>query len=121
MMSEIEKGEVEFEDEIRKIFARQAAPSTLKSKILSARDNVSERKSVVTIRPKHNFSWHLLQRLAASILIAAGIGGALFWHHYDQERKAEKAREQLYLALQITNHALHHVQYQLAQKSQPHE
>jgi hypothetical protein len=116
-----DQSEVEFEDEMRKIFAREQAPSTLKSKILSGRNTAIERKSVGTILPKQIFTWHLALRLAATILLAVGVGGALIWHRYDQERKAEQARQKLYLALQITNHAIHHVQDRLAHKSQPHE
>jgi hypothetical protein len=119
-MNEVEKKEVEFEQEMRGVFARVDAPDTLKALILAARDGTAQKVFSIEVKPRR-VHWQLLARIAATVLLTAGVSGALIAHHYDEQRKAEKAREQLYLALQITHHAFQHVQDRLAEKGQPHE
>jgi hypothetical protein len=115
-----EKTDAELEQELQAVFARQDAPAGLKQRILQARES-NARKLLSIEHPRKGVQWHLMARLAATVLIAAGVGGALVAHHMDEERKAENARKQLYLALQITNHAMHHVHDRLALKSRSHE
>ena len=119
-MNEEENNEVEFEQELRVVFARVEAPQGLKERILAARDGSAQKVLSIEVKPRR-IQWHLLARIAATALLTAGVSGALFAHHIDEQRKAEKAREQLYLALQITHHAFQHVQDRLAEKGQPHE
>jgi hypothetical protein len=119
-MNDVEKNEVEFEQEMRGIFARVDAPETLKARILAARDGSAQNVLSIEVKPR-KVQWHLMARIAATVLLTVGVGGALIEHHYDEQRKAEKAREQLYLALQITHHAFQHVQDRLAEKGQRHE
>jgi hypothetical protein len=55
------------------------------------------------------------QRLAATLALAAVLGGAMEWRHREEERrKGEAAREQVLTALRITNHALDQVNTRLA-------
>ncbi len=119
-MNEIEQSEVEFEQELRGVFARVDAPRGLKERILAARESSAQKVLAIEMKPRR-VHWHLPARIAATVLLTAGVSGALVEHHYDEQRKAEKAREQLYLALQITHHAFQHVQDRLAEKGQPHE
>lgn len=119
-MNEIEKNEVEFEQEMRGVFARVSAPQGLKERILAARDGSAQKILSIEVKPRR-IQWHLLARIAATVLLVAGVSGALVEHHYDEQRKAEKARKQIYLALQITHHAFQHVQDRLAVKRQSHE
>lgn len=120
MMNEEVKNEIEFEQELRGVFARVVAPQGLKERILAARDGSAQKVLSIEVKPR-KVQWHLMARIAATVLMAVGVSGALVVHHYDEQRKAEKAREQLYLALQITHHAFQHVQDRLAEKGQPHE
>jgi hypothetical protein len=54
------------------------------------------------------------QRLAASVALAAVLGGGLAWRNREQQRKGEAAREQVMTALRITGHALEQVSAGLA-------
>jgi hypothetical protein len=54
------------------------------------------------------------QRLAASLVLAAMLGGAVMWHNAEQRRKGEEARQQVLTALRITSHALKQMNQQLA-------
>lgn len=119
-MNEITKTEVEIEQEMRGVFSRVEAPDGLKARILAARDAGAQKVISIEVKPRR-VQWHLLTRIAATILLTAGVGGVLVAHHIDEQRKAERAREQLYLALQITHHAFQHVQDRLAEKRQPHD
>ncbi len=93
----------DFERELREAMERQPAPPNLKRRVMEQR---SWR------RPQsHAFAW---QRLAASVAIAAVLGGALAWHRAEQRRKGEAARQQVLTALRITNHALNEMNARLA-------
>lgn len=95
----------DFEKELRQTFERQPAPPGMKGKIM-ARRRVSEPRS-------HAVLW---QRLAASLALAAVLGGVVEWnwHLREERRKGEAARQQVLTALHITNHALNHMNKQLA-------
>lgn len=96
----------DFEQELKQAFALRPAPPSLKRKIMERRSRVPGRRS-------HSVLW---QRLAASLTIAAVLGGAAEWRSHVQEerRKGEAAREQVLTALRITGHALNHMNMQLA-------
>ncbi len=96
----------DFELELRRSLQRRPAPPAFKQNLLNHR-----RSSRAT---RH---WFLWQRLAASILLAAGVGGLLTWRHLQQLRKGEEASRQLFIALRITHHALNDVQMRLAAHS----
>jgi hypothetical protein len=98
----------EFELELRQALERRPAPPSLKRKLLAQRD------ARVRSQASHG-SFALWQRLAASVMLVAAIGGGLAWrqHQQDEKRKGEEARQQVLTALRITSHALDHVQAQL--------
>jgi hypothetical protein len=104
----------EFEQELRQAFARQPAPPSLKNRILQ------RRRSLVP--QSHAVLW---QRLAAVLVLTVVLGGAAAWHQREEQRKGEAACRQVLTALRITNHALDHMNQQLAahgrvsQKSSP--
>lgn len=54
------------------------------------------------------------QRLAASLALAAVLGGAWAWRQREEQRKGEAARQQVLTALRITEQALNRVNTQLA-------
>jgi hypothetical protein len=94
----------DFEQELREAFARRPAPPSLKRKLMEKRR--AQR------RPRPAVVW---QRLAATLSLAAVLGGAVEWRHKeDERRKGEAAREQVLTALRITGYALNQVNTRLA-------
>ena len=93
----------DFEQELREAFARRPAPPSLKRKLMERRR--AQR------RPSPAVVW---QRLAATLVLAAVLGGAVEWRHReDERRKGEAAREQVLTALRITGYALNQVNTRL--------
>lgn len=98
----------DFEQELRQALERRPAPPSLKRRLLAQRAARSRPQAVRS-------SFVLWQRLAASVVLVAALGGGLTWSHHEQElRKGQEARQQVLTALRITSHALDHVQAQLA-------
>ncbi|MDE3186202.1 MAG: hypothetical protein KGM96_01595 [Acidobacteriota bacterium] len=92
----------DFERELREAFERRPAPPSLKRRLMEQR-----RRQ----RPQGRaFVW---QRLAASLALAAVLGGAFAWHRAEERRKGEEARRQVLTALRITNHALNEMNERL--------
>lgn len=95
----------EFEQELRQALERRPAPPSLKGKIMARRHAGRAGRQTV-----------LWRRLAASLVLAALMGGAAEWerHAREERRKGEAAREQVMTALRITGHALDKMNQQLA-------
>ena len=93
----------DFEQQLREAFKRQPAPPGLKRRIMARRRAPEPRSHVV-----------LWQRLAATLALAAVLGGAALWHQLEERRKGEAARQQVLTALRITDHALDNISKQLA-------
>jgi hypothetical protein len=102
------ENEDEFERELRQAFARRPAPPSLKRKLME-RGVLKMKRAAPAER-----SFVPWQRLAASVAIAAVLAGGIEWHSLDQRRKEEAAREQVFLALRITSHALDQMNARLA-------
>jgi hypothetical protein len=66
---------------------------------------------------QHGWQW-MVQRVAASVVIAAIAGGAVAYHQIEERRKGEAAREQVMLALKITNKTLNRVNERLTDDNQ---
>jgi hypothetical protein len=100
----------DFERELRQAFERRPAPPSLKRKVM-------ERRSRLNAERVHRrvIFW---QRLAASVLLAAVVGGAFAWRNAVERRKGEQARQQVFTALRIANHALIQMNAQLAERSE---
>jgi len=96
----------DFERELRQAFERRPAPPGLKRRLMGERS----RQKTHRLR-SHTVIW---QRLAASLALAAVLGGAVEWRNMDQRRKGEAARQQVLTALRITNRALNQMDTQLA-------
>jgi hypothetical protein len=99
----------EFEQELRQAFVRRPAPPSLKRKLMARR---AEKRQT---RHRHTHI-QLWQRLAASLVLVALLGGAAQWVRRDREerRQGEAARQQVLTALRITGHALNQMNTQLA-------
>lgn len=100
----------ELERELRQALERRPAPPSLKGKILERR----RRQNTERLRHRVIF----LERLAASIVLAAALGGAFAWHSITERRKGEEARAQVFTALRIASHALSAMNAQLADREQ---
>ena len=96
--------EDDFEQELHQAFERQPAPISLKGRLMDKRRADRESRSFVV--------W---QKLAASLALAAVLGGAVEWRRQEERRKGEAARQQVLTALRITGHALDHMNKQLAE------
>jgi hypothetical protein len=101
----------EFEKELQQALQRRPAPPSLKRKVMERRGRQSAER-----RHSHWIAW---QRLAAGLVIAAILGGAMEWqwHRAEDRRRGEEARRQVMTALRITGRALNEVNERLTARS----
>ena len=96
----------EYERRLQFAIRRHEAPLGLKSRVL-AQARARRRQA------KHSRGW-MLQRIAASTLLAVLFGGFAVYHQKEEQRKGEQAREQVMMALRITSKTLGKVNEHLA-------
>jgi uncharacterized protein involved in tolerance to divalent cations len=96
----------DFERELRQAFERRPAPPSLKRKLMESR----RRQNTERLRHRVVF-W---QRLAACVVLTGALSGVYAWHSTTERRKGQEAREQVFTALRIANHALNEMGAQLA-------
>ena len=98
----------DFEKELHQVLERRPAPPSLKRKVM-------ERRGLRSIERRHNY-WVVWQRLAAGLVVAAMLGGAMEWQlrRAEERRKGEEARRQVMTALRITERALNEMNLRLA-------
>jgi uncharacterized protein involved in tolerance to divalent cations len=101
-----DKRDGEFERELRQAFERRPAPPSLKRKLMERR----RRQKTERLHDRTVF----FQRLAACIVLAGALSGVYAWHSAAERRKGEEARQQVFTALRIANHALNEMNAQLA-------
>ena len=101
----------DFEKELQQALQRRPAPPSLKRKVM-------EQRGLQTAQRRHSH-WIVWQRLAAGLVIAAMLGGAMEWqlHRAEDRRRGEEARRQVMTALRITGHALNEVNVRLSAHS----
>ncbi|MGO9325651.1 MAG: hypothetical protein ACLP07_13915 [Terracidiphilus sp.] len=105
----------EFERELREGLKRQPAPVTLKHKVMERRgQNRGQILSICSAQRRRN-RMISLERIAASLVLAGVAGSAAIGHYAVERRKGEEAKQQVFTALRITNHALGQVGAQLAE------
>ncbi|MGO8757637.1 MAG: hypothetical protein ACLQG3_05885 [Terracidiphilus sp.] len=98
----------ELERELRQALERQPAPPSLKRKVMERRwRQRTERRSTRMV-------W--LERLAASVVLAGAVGGALAWRNAEEHRKGEEAKQQVFTALRVTHRALEQMNAQLKEQ-----
>lgn len=97
----------DFEKELQQALERRPAPPSLKRRIM-------ERRGLLTMERRRTH-WLVWQRLAAGLIVAAMLGGAMTWkiHREEERRQGEEARRQVMIALRITGHALNEVSERL--------
>ena len=109
-MEHNEKEIAEFEQRLHRAMQRREAPIGLKQRVLA---RARERRQAQRGR-----RW-MLQRVAASVVLAAACGGyALYHQHEEEQRKGEEARQQVLTAMRITNRTLDRVSTRLASDGQ---
>lgn len=86
----------EFESELRESLQRRPAPASLKRKVM-------ERRWQERSRRRNRIIW--FERIAASLVVAGVAGSAVAGHYAIERRKGEEAKQQVFTALRITNHA----------------
>jgi len=96
----------DFENELRQALERRAAPPSLKRKVLEQRSRLRTQRLRVRAA--------MWQRLAASVALAAVLGGGFAWRNREERLKGEAARAQVLTALRITAHALNQMNEELA-------
>lgn len=94
----------DFERELRAAMSRQAAPPGLKQAVMA-------RRRQARAEQHRRMVW--FERLAASLVLAGVVGGAVFWRNAEEKRKGEEAKRQVFSALRITNRALQEMKVQL--------
>jgi hypothetical protein len=99
----------EFERELQQAFERRPAPPGLKRRLM-------EQRHWRRTQRLHNHAV-LWRRLAASVVLAAVLGGVFAWRHQQEVRKGEEARRQVFTALRITNHALNEMNERLTARN----
>ena len=102
----------ELERRLRMALARRPAPLGLKQRVLAQ----ARQRRLMGQAPQQGRGW-MLQRIAASMLLAALFGGFAVYRQQEERRKGEAAREQVLTALRITNRTLDRVSEHLAVQS----
>lgn len=103
----------EFENQLRQAFERRPAPPSLKRRLI-------EQRHTRRLQRLHSRA-ALWQRLAASLVVAALLGGGFAWRHAEEQRKGEEARQQVLTALRITNRALNQMNARLAARDRANQ
>ncbi len=98
----------DFEKELGQALERRPAPPSLKRRVM-------QRRGLLTVERRRHNVWLAWQRVAAGLLVAAMLGGAMEWRmrKAEEQRQGEEARRQVMIALRITGHALNEVNAQL--------
>jgi hypothetical protein len=97
----------DFESELHAAFARVPAPPDLKRTVMNQlREQawISRRRMV----------W--FERIAASLVVVAVMGGAVVGRNVIERRRGEEAKQQVFTALRIVNHALDQMNVQLQER-----
>lgn len=91
----------EFERRLQAAMQRREAPLGLKARVLArSRAMARERREA-----RQGRLW-MLQRIAATAVLAALVSGFVVYRQVEERRKGEQAREQVMIALRITSKAL---------------
>ena len=97
----------EFERDLLESLERQPAPASLKRKVMEQRWRQRKHQHARMI-------W--FERIAASLVVAAVAGSAVAGHYAIERRKGEEAKQQVFTALRITNHAIQVMNRQLQER-----
>jgi hypothetical protein len=96
----------EFERKLRIAMQARTAPVGMKQRVLA---RARER------RLAQHGRWWMVQRIAASAVLAAVFGGFAVYRQSEEKRKGEQARDQVLAAMRITSRTLDRVNQRLAE------
>ena len=100
----------EFERKLRMAMQHREAPLGMKQRVLA---RARERR-----KTQHG-RWWMVQRVAASAVLAAVVGGFVAYRHNEEraaeQKRGEEAREQVMTALRITSRTLGRVNERLTE------
>ena len=105
----------DFEKELAQALQRRPAPPSLKGRVM-------QRRGLLSVERRHSH-WLVWQRVAAGLLVAVMVGGAVEWRvrKAEEQRHGEEARRQVMLALRITGHTLNEVNARLTTRNRGDE
>ncbi|MGO9775677.1 MAG: hypothetical protein ACLQGT_10255 [Terracidiphilus sp.] len=107
-----------FEEKLKRSFERQPAPPGLRRRLMERRRRTAQRQSTPF------FAWRgvaaAIVSLSLCILAALVVYGNYQLREAEKQRQGEAARQQVLLALRITNHALEHMNRQFAANGRAH-
>ena len=104
-----------FECELRDSLKREPAPASLKRKVMEGRQNRAQlHLTRSSARQRSRMIW--FERIAASLVLAGVAGGAMVGHYAIERRKGEEAKQQVFTALRVTNHAFEVMNQQLQRR-----
>jgi hypothetical protein len=105
----------DFENELCDSLKREPAPASLKRKVMEGRQNRAQlHLTRSSARQRSRMIW--LERIAASLVLAGVAGGAMVGHYAIERRKGEEAKQQVFTALRVTNHAFEVMNAQLQER-----
>jgi hypothetical protein len=105
----------DFENELRDSLKREPAPASLKRKVMESRQNRAQlHMTRPSARQRSRMIW--FERIAASLVLAGVAGGAAVGHYAIERRKGEEAKQQVFTALRVTNHAFEVMNEQLQRR-----
>ncbi len=105
----------DFENELRDSLKREPAPASLKRKVMEGRQNRAQlHLTRSSARQRSRMIW--FERIAASLVLAGVAGGAMVGHYAIERRKGEEAKQQVFTALRVTNHAFEVMNAQLQER-----
>jgi hypothetical protein len=99
----------DFESELQAALARVAAPPELRRKVMN-------RLWEQAWTAQRRMMW--FERIAASLVVVAVIGGAVVGRNAIEKRRGEEAKQQVFTALRIANRALEEMNLQLQEREQ---
>lgn len=105
----------DFEKELAQALERRPAPPSLKRRVM-------QRRGLLSVERRHT-TWLVWQRVAAGLLMAVMLGGAVEWRmrKAEEQRQGEEARRQVMIALRITGHALNEANAHLTARNRGDE
>ena len=103
--------------ELRDALQRKQAPPDLADRVLARINNGEAQRETHVIRSGAG-SHPVLRWLAAAAVLAVTVGGAERYYTQQQAAEAARVKEELRIALRITNEALAVVQSKLTQPAQ---
>ena len=105
----------DFENELRDSLKREPASASLKRKVMEARQNrVHLHLTRTSARQRSRMIW--FERIAASLVLAGVAGGAVVGHYAIERHRGEEAKQQVFTALRVTNHAFEVMNEQLQRR-----